>query len=479
MPFPNFHAARIKKPNLFEKGSFKVKKITDGVNLIVGKLKGKTKMTGQSYRFKKDVFSVEQAKAWLKENDITPILFEEAGPKKTQAFKSENICLVSKRIIAFQNEILGRIPQRIVDKIKETDKHPYFQAYSLCHEGFAKPTIIGEGAKPIFWTRKAIQSIKNIVTKGIKLFKGHNNDNSTNNRKILGEIVHDCQEEINGKLHHIIFTYHKPDVRDEVKQYDVNSQEGLWNFIESAGNLIAENIQKLTGVALANSKNESPAFEGARRLGFVQAFEYTEPETKTTGDVMSDVKTPSQKQLDFNEWRKIGIENFKVYPWQMFKLDDLKIDREFGKYFEELDRLKTENEELKTKYKTDIEKLNTDLNKTRRTIYLNSANKRMEAVFQEDNLTPKMQAYIKEAYKVNKDKLDDLTDEGLRSYIKDQTQIFQAMENVKEEIDKTSQDDTKDKKGKSTEEGDGNIDDKDFTKAENNEFLDEDFEFEQ
>jgi len=81
MPYPNEHAARVKNPNLFEKDSFRRKNIADGVDIIVGKIKGESKLTTQAYRFNKDNFTVAEAKKWLKDHDIKYIDFEPASGK--------------------------------------------------------------------------------------------------------------------------------------------------------------------------------------------------------------------------------------------------------------------------------------------------------------------------------------------------------------------------------------------------------------
>lgn len=84
MPYPNEHAARVVDPSKFQQNSFRRKNISDGVDAIIGKLKGETKTTVQAYRFNSKKFTVEQAKKWLKENKINYILFE---PAKNQSMK--------------------------------------------------------------------------------------------------------------------------------------------------------------------------------------------------------------------------------------------------------------------------------------------------------------------------------------------------------------------------------------------------------
>lgn len=69
MPFANEHSARIKDPDLFIQTSFRRKNIAPGIDIIIGKLKsGEGEMVTQTYRFSKEKFTAEQAKAWLEEN---------------------------------------------------------------------------------------------------------------------------------------------------------------------------------------------------------------------------------------------------------------------------------------------------------------------------------------------------------------------------------------------------------------------------
>lgn len=81
MPYPNEHAARVRNPSEFEEGSFRSKLLPNskGVRMILGKLKGSNTMTVQAYRFPADKYTVAEAKAWLKENDVKYILFEPAS----------------------------------------------------------------------------------------------------------------------------------------------------------------------------------------------------------------------------------------------------------------------------------------------------------------------------------------------------------------------------------------------------------------
>jgi hypothetical protein len=86
MPYPNEHSARVRDPGDFQPDSFRRKNITRGVDIIMGRLKGETTMTAQAYRFDKTVFTVAEAKAWLKKNDIEYISFEPASKSLMESF---------------------------------------------------------------------------------------------------------------------------------------------------------------------------------------------------------------------------------------------------------------------------------------------------------------------------------------------------------------------------------------------------------
>ncbi len=91
-PFPNEHSARIKSPTLFDEKTFRRtkdgtiyggKKVPATVSVIGGKLKGSAgpsdKPIPQSIRFPTENWTAAQAKAWLKDNNVTYERFEAAS----------------------------------------------------------------------------------------------------------------------------------------------------------------------------------------------------------------------------------------------------------------------------------------------------------------------------------------------------------------------------------------------------------------
>jgi len=78
MPFENEHSGRVRRPGDFQKESFRSTNIKKGIRLIVGRLKGKTTVTAQAYRFDRKEFTAAEARKWLRDHDIDVILFEAA-----------------------------------------------------------------------------------------------------------------------------------------------------------------------------------------------------------------------------------------------------------------------------------------------------------------------------------------------------------------------------------------------------------------
>jgi ATP-dependent Clp endopeptidase proteolytic subunit ClpP len=88
MPYANEHTARVKEPSDFKDDSFRRKNIKDGIDIIMGKLKsGGDSMVTQAYRFDASKFSVQEAKDWLKKEDVKYIKFETASGESRDALK--------------------------------------------------------------------------------------------------------------------------------------------------------------------------------------------------------------------------------------------------------------------------------------------------------------------------------------------------------------------------------------------------------
>lgn len=99
MPYPNEHAARVRDPGDFEEGSFRRMNLPDSeVVAIIGRLKGEETTTTQAYRFPIEHFTAEEARQWLKDNDIKYKSFEKATGEKKKSLDSVNNLLAIKML---------------------------------------------------------------------------------------------------------------------------------------------------------------------------------------------------------------------------------------------------------------------------------------------------------------------------------------------------------------------------------------------
>jgi hypothetical protein len=166
-------------------------------------------------------------------------------------------------------------------------------------------------------------------------------------------------------------------------------------------------------------------------------------------------------QVDFAMLEKLA-KGLNVYPSQLFNFDEIKKDREFAKEFEEINTLKQEKENL-TK---EIETFKTENQNLNRSIQLNSAKGKLKELYKESQLTENMQKFIDEIYDEQKDKLEDLSDEGLKAFVENQTKIYQKATNTienKNDVQLPTGDDQTDVEGH------------DSTKKASNPFLDADY----
>lgn len=394
----------------------------------------------------------EQAKA------ICISMWEDKGKKKMQSFKQQIILQAFKTPVLSESEILSLIDNDTLNKIKQKDEHPYFQAFSICHEGISKPKLLGQenNKKPVKWTRKAVQSLKDLVLKGIKFFKGHNKDNSVDNREDFGEIIANKELEIDNKLHHIVIGYF-PD-KEKIKDDDVVSQEGLWNFLESSGEIIADKVEEITGIALGNSDFVDPAFEDARRLGMIQCFaDGMSVPDGTSGNKTKEVIMEITKKdvIEFIQKNNLHIHELG------FTLDDAKKDRVIGKALEDYEKKITEFEEkekalLEEKKQTE-ERIKEYVDKEN----LNLAKTRFEGLIKE--LKDDEKIFIEKKFDL--DKPEDLSEAGLKKFIESKQNEFKIIEPL------FNKGDTK----IFTPSKENPTDKEDLTKAENNELLEEDF----
>ncbi len=461
MPFPNFHAARLRDPDAFAR-IVVLKTLPNGVMLLGGPLKSDPggKVKTQTVRFPRAHFSVEQARAWLADHGLKPIEFEEATgkDKQTQGLQA----FVSVQTFGMQAltgvDIMSMVPSSTIDRLKERDPHPFLQAYSICHEGDSQPTVLGEAvARVIRWTRAAVQSIRRISLKGVKFFLGHNEDNSTKNREPLGEVVWDGQREIDGRLHHVVVGYF-PD-REAVRGLDICSQEAEWNFFEGARRWIADTVKRITAIALSSSSVDEPAFPHARRLAYVQATSVVLDKVdqlaqNTRRRKMSDVDLTT---IPFGELQG-ELKRRGTFPSQLFTVEDLQKDRAFVPIFEQAT---TDKKSIEAKDK-ELKELKEKHATAEKVAQASTARARFDKMLETMKLTPRLKAYLQNSFPKE---VADASDEALKRIVDSGTEAYQVAVKtfgVKDEAPPAQRTD-----GQKSEADD-------MSKAENNPLLEED-----
>lgn len=125
-PYPNEHAARLRDPDDFDSDSFRRTaggtlygkiKVPTTISIIWGKLTGSSDPSDnpipQALRFPTKDWTADEAKAWIKENNIKPLSFEPASEKMIENLESA--------IKALQSLLAQREP---IDRITPEDLEP-------------------------------------------------------------------------------------------------------------------------------------------------------------------------------------------------------------------------------------------------------------------------------------------------------------------------------------------------------------------
>jgi len=84
-PYPNEHAARLKEPDQYDDFRRESDAGGEGIDFIYGIKNNNSEL--QAIRFDKNRYSVQQAKAWLEEHDMEPILFEPASEERDMSLQ--------------------------------------------------------------------------------------------------------------------------------------------------------------------------------------------------------------------------------------------------------------------------------------------------------------------------------------------------------------------------------------------------------
>jgi hypothetical protein len=287
---------------------------------------------------------------------------------------------MSKTVVQLQlmasADILQYIPPETLGMIQKKDDHPLFRAYIVGEEGNATPRIVGGGSKVLNWLRSAISTMVQKLQYGTKIFLNHGATNEHSGRTVVGELVGKALEYVGGKMQAIAVTYIYPQHRDVPA--DAASIEAEIEIDPSGRSNIVEgvHIQKITGIAVGDSRLVKTAFPAAGLISQLQAFE-TQGNENQGGNRMD---LTIEQVRDFIMLRRLT-------PSEVFNEDaitrDTTVRSKIKAEFDMRERLQKEFDDLKKNGTDRVTKLETENKGLKQTIVTGKAQSISQAIIAE------------------------------------------------------------------------------------------------
>lgn len=125
MPYPNYHAARVKSPGDFAR-IVVLQTLPNGIMIYGGPLKSNPSGPGkpQSYRFPKSKFTPAEAKKWLADHNIKSILFEPAAINASEYSQLEDWFQVAKTGKFPQGDLTEEIFEQLEANFNPAEHEP-------------------------------------------------------------------------------------------------------------------------------------------------------------------------------------------------------------------------------------------------------------------------------------------------------------------------------------------------------------------
>lgn len=300
------------------------------------------------------------------------------------------------------DEMKSKIPATLLPKIQGKG---ILQAYTVAHEGKSQPKVLGEGVKPIHWTKAVIRRLADSIKQGSKFFVGHGATNSHDGRSEVGEVLTSFVKEIKGRLSNIVIGWF-PD-ESKVKSMDVCSIEA---DIDVDASDFVNDVNEVSAIALGASAIDSPAFPGAVRLASLQCFEEDTNKGKTKPGEGEKMAVTFSEVKDF-------VKEHNVFPHQLFAEQDLRNDRQFGNVFVEAEASKKEVGTLKAK----LEEQDKAIKKLEIETKSSGAKERFEALLAKD-MTKKQKDFMLSRF--NATEIAVMSDDDLKKYIENERKVF-------------------------------------------------------
>lgn len=276
-----------------------------------------------------------------------------------------------------ESEVLEMIPSRIVRDIKREDPRPLFKAFVVGQEGLSEPHAVGIGKTIMRWFASAIKALCMKLSIGTKVFNGHEETNAHEGRIPVGEVIGKDLKSIDGALSTVAVAYVYPQFKDF--PFDVASIEATVKVPgdEREFDIEEPDVIAVTGIALGDSRVDTPAFPGATLQAALQAFADKPPHKEKPTMNLEEVK-------QFLQESKLGPSD--VFPSQVLISDPLVQER-----IEDMKdsirsasiRKNREAEEKIAALEADNKTLATKLNEHEKTIAKSRAGEAFEAVLTE------------------------------------------------------------------------------------------------
>ena len=165
--------------------------------------------------------------------------------------------------------------------------------------------------------------------------------------------------------------------------------------------------------------------------------------------------------MTFDEVKK-AVRDMNIFPRQLYTLEDIKNDNIFGEIILSNESFKTEIEKLK-KDKETLENEKIELFKKEQ---MSSAKDRLLNIGKEYKVTDKQKTYIDMKFKKG---VEDVSDESLKKFVENTLQEYKDIASLFGNEEKIIEDPYSDNTS-------AIVDKTDYTKAANNELLEEDLE---
>jgi hypothetical protein len=356
-----------------------------------------------------------------------------------KARETQNFVLSGSLQHMASEDILGFVETAALNRIRAKDPNPYIAAFTIAHEGTAKPKKVGGGTMLLKYFKDAIKSIHDNLKIGTKVFLGHD-ENNDNTRPSVGEVVGKTMRTIGGKLHDVAAIYLSPDFVDREKM-DVASIEAEIEFVTGEDGLEAVGTRGVHGIALGDSSVEKPAFDGAKLLAAIAAF--------------SEERTVDTKDEVLSRIAESGWTPSDLFPEdELFK--DEVISRKVSQTGYEAAR-RVRNEEL-APVQNELTQVKEQLTSAQREALAGRTGSILDSVLEELGVQDdKMKRFIQRRAKKHQPKAEDENGlrEEIKSLVEDTKDEFEEMQDLFGIESKSGESDSDSNSGSESDSGSG------------------------